>query len=189
MNKKLLFCVLISSILHISLLVGFNSTILEPNTLNFSNKRGTSQIKAKLSLYQREQKPKPKKKVSKKSSNKAAEEKKTKKSMQNKSAIGESNSGQETLIAKYLTHVRKEIAANKKKKRIAKRLRLTGKVKLNFYIIRPNKIERVKITESNAHKQIELSALETINSVSNIPAIPKEINLDEIAVTLEISYE
>jgi outer membrane biosynthesis protein TonB len=60
---------------------------------------------------------------------------------------------------------------------------------LNFKIKAPNTIVELKIIEHSKFKQLDDSAMQTIESVKNIPVIPRSLNRVEIPVTLVISYE
>jgi TonB family protein len=191
MNKKyLLLSCLGSILLHALFLLGFNTQKISTKT-NFSKNLGSRQIKAKLTIFERKvQKSTPSPKAN---GNKTAVKKKnvkpTKATPESIGAKGEMDSGSKELMAEFLSAVREKIAKNKFKKKVARRLKLTGKVKLNFVIKWPNIIEKIKIINSSNFAQIDESALQTIESVEDLPHIPKKLNRVEIPITLVISYE
>jgi TonB family protein len=188
MNKIFIKCLLVSITLHILLFLNQSNHSFAPK-LNFSKKLGRGQIKARITIFERkEQKPEFSKKVGLlKTKKKVTKSQKQKINTQNSKGI--SDNGSEELIAKYLSSVRKIIAKNKVKKRMARKLKLTGSVKLNFKIRAPNEIVELKIIKNSKFKQLDDSALQTMASVTDIPMIPKALNRVEIPVTLVISYE
>ncbi len=98
------------------------------------------------------------------------------------------DSGQTSLIAKYLSAVRVIIASNKYKSRLAKRLKLSGKVKLHFMIKRPSQVSNLKVIETSGHKLLDKSAINSVLRSAPFPAMPNEINMEELPIDLEIEY-
>ncbi|MFT6632734.1 MAG: TonB family protein [Bacteriovoracaceae bacterium] len=188
MNKIFIKCLIGSIVLHIILFLNQTGSSFTPK-LNFSKKVGKSQIKARITIFERkEQKADFSKKMGVlKKKKKVIAPKKKKRQTENSKATADT--GSEELITQYLSSVRGIIAQNKFKKRMARKLKMTGSVKLNFKIKAPNTIVELKIIEHSKFKQLDDSAMQTIESVKNIPVIPRSLNRVEIPVTLVISYE
>jgi TonB family protein len=190
-NKSLYLSGFSSIIIHIFLIISFSETKLSSKT-NFSENLGSRQIKATLTLYER--RPEKKKilpktnslKPTKTNTQSVLQRTTTKPSL---GARGSKDSGSKALMAKFLSQVRAQIAQSKFKTKMARRLKLKGKVKLNFILKKPNIIDKISIIESSNIKQIDQSALQTIDSVKDLPSIPLKLNRVEIPITLVISYE
>ena len=72
---------------------------------------------------------------------------------------------------------------------MATKLRLKGDVGLYFLLKKPNIIEGVRVLRPSAFPQLDQSALATIDAVEDIPIMPKELELDQIPITVVISYQ
>lgn len=188
MNKKLSICLAGSIVFHVLLFLNMSVSLPE-SKINFADKSGASRIKARFQIFERS---KAKTSLSDKKVGNLKRKKSAKAARKQVSAVNseeKTNTGSEELVVKYLSEVRSIIAKNKFKKRMARKLKMTGSVKLNFIIRAPNQIEDLKIIEPSKFKQLNDSAIQTINSVKRIPVIPATLNRVEIPVTLVISYE
>ena len=98
-------------------------------------------------------------------------------------------SGSDAMLAKYLGEIRELILKNKFKKPLASRLNLVGTSKISFKIEYPNKLKELQVTKSSGKRPLDESAIETVRRISLIPAIPKDLGLKEITVSLEMVFE
>lgn len=97
--------------------------------------------------------------------------------------------GSDTELAKYLNEIREMILKNKHKAAIAKRLGLTGLVKVSFKIEAPNKLKELKIIKSSGKRPLDDSAVETVRRIGELPEIPLNLKLSEITINLEMEFE
>ena len=113
-----------------------------------------------------------------------------KKKISKKSIIskGNINSGHQHHLAKYISNVRNKIADHKYKNRLAKRLKLTGEVKLKFNLSWQNKITDVEVITPSKYQALNQSALTTMEMVKRIPSFPKEITEKNITVTMNMVF-
>lgn len=156
----------------------------------FSKKQGQAAIKVRLSVYQPPKKatPVPPKSLKGKQKLKEKKKKTSKKSEASKSKVKKTQ-GTDTVLAKYLSEVRAAIMQKKIKLRMAKRLRLKGDVGLYFLLKKPNIIEGVRVMKPSKFPQLNQSALATMDAVKDVPLMPKELELDQIPITVVISYQ
>lgn len=188
---KYFICSLFLSVLfHLGLILV--NLPLSEHKIHFSKVSGAPQKNGQFILYEiYENKTKSSKRTSK--VDHAIKQKKNKtqdrKNSVNNHAKGSVNFGDQELLSKYLSELRDKIANNKIKNAMAERLKLVGKVKLNFLIIKPNLIKDLYISKSSGFPLIDQSALDTVGTTKNLPRIPLELDKEEISVSLEISYE
>lgn len=181
MGKHLLIAFLASMTLH-ALILGTMSLLSKKQV--YAKNPGQGAMKVKLSVYQPPVKSPPKTAGKKKKQAKA-------KKHQNTSSLSKvkQNKGSDQLIAKFLTAVRSAILNNKYKSRMAKKMRLKGEVELFFVLKSPNIIQDLKVIKPSPYGQLNESAMQTVASVSDVPVIPPKLNLQEIPITVVISYQ
>lgn len=178
----------ISLVLHIAIVFGLGQMNFSENlnSSSFSKRSGKSSIKARLVVQEKVKKlpktgkkkrpaPKKKQKVGR-----SRVEDRSKKDLE---------SGSDEALAEYLSEIRELILKNKFKGPIASRLGLTGTSKISFTIESPNRLKEIKVTKSSGKKPLDESALETVRRVGFMPAIPSELGLKEITISLEMEFE
>ncbi len=188
--RNLIFCSLFSIGIHGFLILGMFNFQISNEKVNFSKlDYGEASIKIRLSATN------PKKEVVEVEENKSENEKFIKKEEKNTKELESSSakeqnldSGQNSLVAKYLSAVRVIIASNKYKSRLAKRLKLKGKVKLQFMIKKPSEISGLKVTGTSGHKLLDKSAIDSVLRSAPFPRMPDEIDMEELPIDLEIEY-
>lgn len=192
MNRFFLVSIIISLFLHSLVFI----ELLDSKSgakLNLSKNRGITQIKVSLGVFEPIQSPKatPKhgllpaknKKIHKKIKQQKLENRELNRS---KSVV---ESGEESIIAEYLTLVHKEIAKFKFKNRMAKRLKLTGEVQLKFNISWPNNLAGLEIVKSSRSSFLDNSALKSIELIEEIPQMPEILKSQTLPVFVTINYE
>lgn len=184
---KFLFFLLISCLVHLLVLFGMDrvSILTRLNPANYSKKSAMSSIKARLVVQQKV------KRVSKLGNRRANEPAKgTKgKSRVNDHSKKTKESGDDSILSKYLSDIRELILDNKFKSPIASRLNLKGTSILSFKVKYPNRLKEVIIIKSSGKKLLDESAIETIRRIKEVPAIPTKLGLEEITMTLEMVFE
>ncbi len=190
MDKKLLGSIFTSTAIHMALFVSIGTFCNLYHKVNYSEKAGESSLKGVLRVSTRTEYLKPKRieQSEKLSPQKKKQVAKTPQ-LPTKSTRGKVNQGENQLIAAYLSEVRSLIVKNKYKNRIAKRLQLKGKVGLSFKISWPNEISDIAIILPSEHEPLNHSAKKSIESLSNIPAIPNKLKQKSIPVSLNMIYE
>lgn len=98
-------------------------------------------------------------------------------------------SGNNNILAGYLTKVRNIIVKNKFKNRVAQKFNLKGSVRVAFSINEKAQIEAIEVLKSSKIPPLDESAIQTINNLENLPLIPVELAMKNIPVQLEIIYE
>lgn len=186
MKKSVAIPILASLVLHALLFVSLNKDFFKTKTV-YSKNLGKASIKLRLSSTLIK-KIEPPKKVKAKKPLKQKKKKATQNSVAN-SATKKSTQGDDVLINQYLSSVRSAIAKNKYKSPMAERLKLKGSVKMQFLIKVPAIISDIKIVEPSRFKQLNDSAIQTVQNTQDIPTIPSELKLSEIPLTLVITYE
>ena len=171
------------------LLFGMSRISLSENleSSSFSNVAGKNSIKARLVVQEKiKQVPKlgtkkiPQPKQRKKVDGHAQVEDRSKR---------EKESGSDEVLAKYLSEIRELILKNKYKKPLASRLNLVGTSKISFKIEMPNTLKDIKLIKSSGKRPLDESAIETVRRVAVIPAIPSDLGLKEITISLEMVFE
>ena len=190
MDKFLCISFLLSIVFHFFVLVSFHKARLTDDKIHLSKNLGLSQSKASIKIIEnRKKSTRPKKKLTKKSKHKVLKNLQSRNKQKSEKNVGKLQSGQDTLIAEYLLIVRNLLKESQVKLRTARRMGLVGSVKLEFVIKKPNIISDIEIIQKSKYIQLDLSALKTVSSLSDIPEIPAKINKEEISVTVVISYE
>lgn len=188
--KSFLLYLFLSVITHGLLFVDSRVLLIESQKSHFAKKNlGKTSIKIRLAADKSLQK---KSKSSIKSSQKTRKiEKKLTKEKRLVDAASRSvvDSGEKEELNNYLDKIRNLIAKRKVKSRLANRLKLTGSVKISFLIIRPGSIKNIRVIKSSDHKNLDNSALNSIQNIGKIPVVPSSIPMKEIPVSLEILYE
>lgn len=189
MSKNLFISLFISLVLHGLLFFGVRNFVIQ-NKEVFAKKKGQAAIKIRLSVYEEPTRVTPPKPVAKEGSRKLKKEQQKKKqvSQASKSKVKETK-GSDKILAKYLSQVREAIMQKKVKLRMAKRLRLKGDVGLYFLLKKPNIIEGVRVLKTSTYPQLDQSALATMEAVDEVPVMPSELELDQIPITVVISYQ
>lgn len=95
----------------------------------------------------------------------------------------------ENLEAKYLAKVHATVEKNKVYPRAAKRLNQTGKVHVNFDILKNGKIQNVKIVQKSKFEKLDSASIELLLNIGHFEVIPDEINKSVWNITIPISYQ
>lgn len=184
---NLLISLLISIFIHVLVLAGitYNASCNDSDALNHSNQTGVSSIKARLIIREKV------KKVSTLGTRKAKLPNKTSKgqSKLDDKSLKAKDSGNDSILSKYLSDIRELILKNKYKSSVASRLKLTGTTVLSFKIQFPNSLKEVKVIKSSGKRPLDESAIKTIQRIEKIPSIPSKLELEEITMTLEMVFE
>ena len=188
MSKNLAISFIFSALLHGLVLMGARTWMIHDKKV-FSKKQGEAAIKVRLSVYQKAQPLKPTLSSAAKGKRPEKVSKKTVQKTQSSKSKVKQTKGSDELLAKYLSQVREAILRHKIKLRMAKRLRLKGDVGLYFLLKKPNIIEGVRVLKSSTFPQLDQSALATLDAVDNIPTMPEQLKLNQIPITVVISYQ
>ncbi|MDN5049885.1 energy transducer TonB [Aliarcobacter butzleri] len=94
----------------------------------------------------------------------------------------------DTIETKYLAKVRATIEKNKIYPKAAKRLNQTGKVNVNFDILRNGEIRNVKILGKSSFAKLDEASIELLIKISNFDEIPEELKKSVWNVTIPIDY-
>ncbi len=97
--------------------------------------------------------------------------------------------GRNDLYAKYLNEIRSLIQKGTKYPRVAKKLKMQGKVKISFEIEWPNKIKNLNIVDKSDYELLNKSALSIVEEMNDIPTIPNELNMKMVKVVIPVVYE
>lgn len=189
MPKKFPLSILLSIALHLLLIIGFSSFIINGKKTNYSKNSGEAEIRARIRIE--EYTPEVKKVIAKKGRKKAKkiEKKKETKPKKEISTKGKKSLGSQSAIAAYLSKVRATIVKYKYKSRIAKRLGLKGEVTLSFQIAWPNKVSKLKVVNSSSYASLDSSAIKTIAMVEDLPKMPSTLKEKALPVLFSIKYE
>jgi protein TonB len=192
MNRFFFISIIISLFLHSLVFVDLLG-VAPSSKLNLSKNLGITQIKVSLGVFKPLQEPKkvPKQDLlgrNSKEIHKKIKQKKLENHELNRSKSVK-ESGEESIIAEYLTLVHKEIAKFKFKNRMAKRLKLTGVVQLKFNISWPNVLLGLEIVKSSKSGFLDNSALKSIELIEEIPQMPEILKSQTLPVFVTINYE
>ena len=191
--KQLKFSVISSILLHAFFIASLSICDLSLDKhlkTHYSQILGQVSSKASFKLVQIQSKPKVVE--TNKNSHKPKKKKKVipKKAPQiNSSTKGLASIGQKNKIALYLKKVRIKIVKHKFKSRLAKKLRLKGKVKIKFELVWPNKVKNIQIIGASRYLALDNSAIETIHKIENMPHFPSDIDDKLIPITLSMVFE
>ncbi|MDK2042273.1 TonB family protein [Aliarcobacter butzleri] len=94
----------------------------------------------------------------------------------------------DTIETKYLAKVRATIEKNKIYPKAAKRLNQTGKVNVNFDILKNGEIRNVKILGKSSFAKLDEASIELLIKISNFDEIPEELKKSVWNVTIPIDY-
>jgi TonB family protein len=191
MNKNLVIGIFLSLLFHGFLFLGLSH--FELTKKNFSKKLGQAKIRAVLKV------------ISVKETHKSKPDRKKAKSLYKKKKIeapqniqpqklqdtnkSKVSTGENSVVAKYLTSLRSEIVKNKYKNRVATIMKLKGEVELSFKVIWPDKITDLKVIKRSEHAPLNDSALSTIERIEDIPKLPNMLKLGGIEVSIKVIYE
>ncbi|WP_419673486.1 TonB family protein [Aliarcobacter butzleri] len=81
----------------------------------------------------------------------------------------------DTIETKYLAKVRATIEKNKIYPKAAKRLNQTGKVNVNFDILKNGEIRNVKVLGKSSFAKLDEASIELLIKISNFDEIPEEL--------------
>ncbi|WP_300367098.1 energy transducer TonB [Hydrogenimonas sp.] len=90
--------------------------------------------------------------------------------------------------ALYLQKVRETIEANKYYPRMAKKLRQTGRVEVQFVIRNDGSVYGIEIVKPCRYKKLNRAARRTIEKIEKFEPFPESLNISEIRVTIPINY-
>ncbi|MFY4860053.1 TonB family protein [Aliarcobacter butzleri] len=88
----------------------------------------------------------------------------------------------------YLAKVRATIEKNKIYPKNAKRLKQTGKVNVNFDILKNGEIRNVKVLGKSSFANLDEASIELLIKISNFDEIPEELKESVWNVTIPIDY-
>ncbi|MCT7586388.1 TonB family protein [Aliarcobacter butzleri] len=94
----------------------------------------------------------------------------------------------DSIEAKYLAKVRATIEKNKIYPKAAKRLNQTGKVNVNFDILKNGEIRNVKVLGKSSFAKLDEASIELLIKISNFDEIPEELKKSVWNVTIPIDY-
>lgn len=94
----------------------------------------------------------------------------------------------DTIETKYLAKVRATIEKNKIYPKAAKRLNQTGKVNVNFDILKNGEIKNVKVLGKSSFSKLDEASIELLIKISNFDEIPEELKKSVWNVTIPIDY-
>ncbi|MDN5072693.1 TonB family protein [Aliarcobacter butzleri] len=94
----------------------------------------------------------------------------------------------DTIETKYLAKVRATIEKNKIYPKAAKRLNQTGKVNVNFDILKSGEIRNVKVLGKSSFSKLDEASIELLIKISNFDEIPEELKKSVWNVTIPIDY-
>ncbi|MCT7590660.1 TonB family protein [Aliarcobacter butzleri] len=94
----------------------------------------------------------------------------------------------DTIETKYLAKVRATIEKNKIYPKAAKRLNQTGKVNVNFDILKNGEIRNVKVLGKSSFTKLDEASIELLIKISNFDEIPEELKKSVWNVTIPIDY-
>lgn len=94
----------------------------------------------------------------------------------------------DTIETKYLAKVRATIEKNKIYPKAAKRLNQTGKVNVNFDILKNGEIRNVKVLGKSSFEKLDEASIELLIKISNFDEIPEELKKSVWNVTIPIDY-
>lgn len=95
----------------------------------------------------------------------------------------------DTIETKYLAKVRATIEKNKIYPKAAKRLNQTGKVNVNFDILKNGEIRNVKVLGKSSFAKLDEASIELLIKISNFDEIPEELKKSVWNVTIPIDYQ
>ncbi|MCT7566372.1 TonB family protein [Aliarcobacter butzleri] len=95
----------------------------------------------------------------------------------------------DTIETKYLAKVRATIEKNKIYPKAAKRLNQTGKVNVNFDILKSGEIKNVKVLGKSSFAKLDEASIELLIKISNFDEIPEELKKSVWNVTIPIDYQ
>lgn len=98
------------------------------------------------------------------------------------------NSGENTLLSRYLSEVRNTIVKNKYKNRKASKLNLKGPVEVAFTIQKPNIIKDIQILKSSGYVPLDQSAIQTLSKMEEFPQIPDDLEIANISINFTLEY-
>lgn len=183
MNKNFIFSLVVSLLVHTVALISFESRdSSKDNTYALVN----GVAKTKISIRILNTIPK----IDKSKGN--VKKKKTKNKKQKITSSGSKaskSSGNKKALSRYLSAIRKQMVLNQYKSKAATRLRQKGVVKISFNITAPNIISDITVLKPSKYEQLNYSATRTVKSLDNIPSIPNELNLANLSVQIDITYQ
>ncbi|MEV9528541.1 TonB family protein [Aliarcobacter butzleri] len=94
----------------------------------------------------------------------------------------------DTIETKYLAKVRATIEKNKIYPKAAKRLNQTGKVNVNFDILKSGEIRNVKVLGKSSFAKLDEASIELLIKISSFDEIPEELKKSVWNVTIPIDY-
>ena len=94
----------------------------------------------------------------------------------------------DTIETKYLAKVRATIEKNKIYPKAAKRLNQTGKVNVNFDILKSGEIRNVKVLGKSSFAKLDEASIELLIKISNFDEIPEELKKSVWNITIPIDY-
>jgi len=94
----------------------------------------------------------------------------------------------DTLRARYLRKVRRMIEANKYYPRIAKKLRQTGRVEVQFGIRKDGSICCIEVIGPCRYRKLNKAARRTIERIGRFDPLPEALGISTLKIRVPIRY-
>jgi len=187
-NSKVIISFLTSVLIHLGLLgsFAFGPILHLDTTINFAEKSSDKISSKTIIRIQHEIK-----KVTTKTTSQNKAIKKSSpiaKRAETSSTIIEQQAGKKTLMAKYLTQIRKHIENKKTYPKIAQKMKMEGNVKVSFQIQWPNTISNIQLQERSKYQLLNNATVKLIKKLKNLPKIPEQLNQKIIDIVVPINY-
>lgn len=99
------------------------------------------------------------------------------------------NKGSNSELARYLSKIRDSILKNKFYPRIARKLKLEGKVVVSFSINWPNKISEIKLHSLSKYDVLNQSALQAVLRTKELDKMPSNMKNQTLKVEVPLTYK
>ncbi|WP_419678304.1 energy transducer TonB [Aliarcobacter lanthieri] len=93
------------------------------------------------------------------------------------------------LESAYLAKVKAKVEKNKVYPRVAKRLNQTGKVEVNFDVMKKGNVKNVKIVKKSKFDKLDEATLELLIKIATFEPIPDELNREVWNITIPVDYQ
>ncbi len=94
----------------------------------------------------------------------------------------------DSIKAAYLKEIRDMIESNKHYPRVARRMHLTGIVKVQFAILKEGTICNIEITQRCKHKRLNRAAKKTLEKIESFKPLPSVFTSGNLVLNVPISY-
>lgn len=100
-----------------------------------------------------------------------------------------SQSQKDDIESRYLAKVKAKVEHHKIYPRSAKRLNQTGKVEVNFDILKDGKVKNVRIGKKSRFERLDEASVELLIKIGFFDHIPSELNRTVWNITIPIDYQ